>query len=163
MYQILSIFHKIGLLMTVGMITAALVYGWYKKISPNAKLQFPFKWISPSVRTGLFILIVSGLGMYSLNAKAFNASLTFWVKMIFVLGIILNNIWLNGALKSKSRQLSADPALANSPELLKIKKQLKFAENLSLFLWYSTTIVSFLLPEGMEGGIDGNTEGKGIF
>lgn len=149
--------------MTVGVITASLVYGWYKKLSPNTKLQFPYKWISPSVKTGLFILIISGLGMYSINAKILNASITFWAKMIFVVGIILNNIWLNGTLKPKSRQLSADPALVNSPELQKIKKRIQFAENLSLFLWYSTTVVSFLLPEGTGGGINGSKEEEGIF
>lgn len=163
MHEILSILHKIGLLMTVGVITASLVYGWYKKLSPNTKLQFPYKWISPSVKAGLFILIVSGLGMYSLDAKTYNASETFWIKMIFVMGIILNNIWLNGTLKPKSRQLSADPASANSPELQKIKRRIQFAENLSLFLWYSTTIVSFLLPEGVEGSINGSREEEGIF
>lgn len=149
--------------MTVGVITASLVYGWYKKISPNTKLQFPYKLISPSVKTGLFILIVSGLGMYSMNAKVLNGSETFWIKMIFVLAIIVNNIVLNSVLKPKAKMLSADPAKADSPEMAKIKKQLQTAEQVSLFLWYATTIISFALPEGMESDINGNTEEEGIF
>lgn len=149
--------------MTVGMITASLVYGWYKKLSPNTKLRFPYKWISPSVKAGLFILIVSGLGMYSLNAKALNASETFWIKMIFVLAIIVNNIILNSVLKPKARTLSADPAKADSPEMAKLKKRLQVAEQVSIFLWYAATIISFALPEGAEGDINGSKEEDGIF
>lgn len=153
-YEILSIFHKIGLMMTVGVITASLVYGWYKKILPNTKLQFPYKWISLSVKTGLFILIVSGLGMYSMNAKVLNGSETFWIKMIFVLAIIVNNIILNSVLKPKAKALSADPNKSDSPEMVKIKKQLKTAEQVSLFLWYATAVISSALPESMEGDLD---------
>lgn len=149
-YEIFKFFHGVGLLMTVGVITASLVYGWYKKISPNTKIQFPYKWISPSVKAGLAILILSGLGMYAENAKAFNSSVTFFVKMAFVLALIANNMWLNAGLKPQGKKLFADPALAGSPEVLKLKKKFKFAENLSLFLWYATTIVSFLLPESNE-------------
>lgn len=149
--------------MTVGMITASLVYGWYKKLSPGTKLQFPYKWISPSVKTGLFILIVSGLGMYSLDAKTYNTSETFWIKMIFVVAIIVNNIVLNSVLKPKARTLSADPAAADSLELAKLKQKLKTAEQVSLFLWYAATIISFALPEGMEGDINGSMEEEGIF
>lgn len=163
MYEILSILHKIGLLMTVGMITASLVYGWYKKLSPDTKLQFPYKWISPSVKTGLFVLIVSGLGMYSMNAKALNGSETFWIKMIFVLAIVVNNIVLNSVLKPKARTLSADPASADSPEMAKLKKRLQTAEQVSIFLWYAATIISFALPEGMEGDVNGSMEEEGIF
>lgn len=149
-YEIFKALHGLGLLMTVGVITATLVFGKYKKMFPDTKIPFPFKWISPSVKAGLVILIVSGLGMYGENAKELNASVTFWIKMVFVLALIVNNIWLNTDLRPKSKKLSADPALANSPELLKIKKRFKLAENLSLFLWYAATIISVFLPDSHE-------------
>lgn len=151
-YEIFKALHGLGLLMTVGFITAALVYGWTKKFFPDFKIPFPFKWMSPSIKAGLVILIISGLGMYAENAAELNKSLTFWVKMAFVLSIIANNIWLNSDLRPKNKKFAADPALANSPEALKIKKRFKMAENLSLFLWYATTIISALLPDSHEEG-----------
>lgn len=141
--------------MTVGVITASLVYDWYKKLFPNdkllAKIQFPYKWISPSVRIGLVVLIISGLGMYSENPERFNGSAVFWIKMMLVFALIANNIWLNGILKPKGKKIFSDPDLANSPEALKLKKTFKLAENMSLVLWFATMLVSFLLPEGHEG------------
>lgn len=141
--------------MTVGVITASLAYGWYKKLFPNdklfAKIQFPYKWISPSVKIGLALLIISGLAMYSEKAERFNSSAVFWIKMAFVLALIANNIWLNSFLKPKGKKIFSDPTLADSPEAIKLKKTFKFAENLSLFLWFATMLVSFLLPEGDEG------------
>ena len=154
MYEIYKFLHGIGILMTVGVITASLIYGWYKKLFPNNKLltkiQFPYKWISPSVKIGLVVLIISGLGMYAERAEQFNSSAVFWIKMGFVLALVINNIWLNSILKPKGKKIFSDPVLANSPEALKLKKTFNFAENLSLFLWFTTMIVSFLLPEGRE-------------
>lgn len=152
MYEIFKLIHYVGLLMTVGMITASLFYGWYKKFFPQTKWQFPYKWISPSVKIGLVVLIISGFAMYSERAQEFNSSIVFWIKIVFVLAIIGNNMWLNTGLKPKGNKIFSDPAMANSPEAMKLKKQFKFSENLSLFLWYGATIVSFLLPES-EGGI----------
>ncbi len=151
-YEIFKALHGLGLLMTVGVITATLAYGYYKKMFPDTKIPFPFKWISPSVKAGLVILIISGLGMYAENAEELNGSVVFWMKMVFVLAIIANNIWLNAGLRPKSKKFSADPALASSPEALQIKKRFKFAENLSLFLWYATTIISVLLPDSNKEG-----------
>lgn len=150
-YEFFKFLHGIGLLMTVGMITASIVYGWILKLYPNFKLKFPYKLISPSVKLGLFILIVSGLAMYSMRAKVLNGSIVFWIKMVFVLSVVGNNVWINSFLRPKSRKLSADPAMAESPELARLKRRFKMAENISLFLWYAATIISMALPEGHEG------------
>lgn len=150
-YEFFKFLHGIGLLMTVGMITASIAYGWLLKIVPSFPIKFPYKFISPSVKIGLALLIVSGLAMYSMQAEVLNGSIVFWIKMAFVLSVVGNNIWINSFLRPKSRKLSADPAMAESPELIKLKKRFKRAENLSLFLWYATTLISALLPEGREG------------
>lgn len=150
-YEFFKFLHGIGLVMSVGMITASLIYGWFIKIVPNFKYKFPYKLISPSVKIGLALLIVSGLAMYSMRAQVLNSSIFFWIKMVFVVSIIANNIWINSFLKPKSIKLSADHAMAESPELLKLRKRFKMAENLSLVLWYATVIISALLPEGHEG------------
>ena len=109
MYEIYKFLHGIGILMTVGVITASLIYGWYKKLFPNNKLltkiQFPYKWISPSVKIGLVVLIISGLGMYAERAEQFNSSAVFWIKMGFVLALVINNIWLNSILKPKGKKI----------------------------------------------------------
>ena len=150
-YEIFKFLHGIGLVMTVGMITASLAYGWFVKIFPDFKYKFPYKLISPSVKIGLALLIVSGLAMYSMRAEILNSSIVFWIKMVFVLSIIGNNVWINSFLKPKSKKLSSDPAMVESPELLRLKKRFKTAETLSLILWYATTLISALLPEGYEG------------
>lgn len=147
MYEIFKIFHDIGILMSVGAIAIETVFVWYKRFFPNTKIQFPFKRISQSVQAGLVILIISGFAMYSQKAEIFNSSMVFWVKMAFVAALIANNIWLNSFLKPKSRRMSADLAFASSPEAQKLKRRFKIAETLSLFLWITTTLVSFLLPE----------------
>lgn len=151
MYELFKFLHGVGLVMSIGMITASLVYGWFIKIVPDFKLKFPYKLISPSVKIGLFLLIVSGLAMYSMRAEVLNSSTAFWIKMVFVVGVIANNVWINSFLKPKSKTLSADPAMAESPELLRLRKRFQMAENLSVILWYVTAIVSALLPEGDEG------------
>lgn len=150
MYEIFKIFHGIGLLMSVGAIGCEVVYDWYRKFFSQTKIQFPYKRVSQSVQAGLVILIISGFAMYSQKAEFFNSSRAFWIKMAFVALLIVNNIWLNSFLKPRSRRMSADLAFASSPEAQKLKRQFKIAETLSLFLWVTTTLVSFLLPEGIE-------------
>ena len=87
-----------------------------------------------AVLTGLAAVVISGVFLALADLDAYWASSAFWIKMAFVLALLVN-----GAGLARAGRRVADGHLASW-------RALRLASMLSLALWFLTTLIGAALP-----------------
>lgn len=134
--------HLVGFALGVGGITVSsiLFFRFLKdfKISPSEDKVL--KTISQVVWLGLFLVILSGIGLYVPKMEMLNESPVFLVKMVVVLIIILNGAFLDLVISPKLIKIS----FKGSGLVSKIQRMrsMAFASGaVALVSWYSAFIL----------------------
>lgn len=144
----LLIMHLVGFALGVGgaTITDILFYRFLKDFKITKEEDSIFQVMSQVIWAGLFIAIISGLGLYLPNAEALNESVKFLVKVIVVAVVTINGAVLNLVVSPRLVDMSFknEDEMKNSVDVKKTARFRKIAFALgaiSIVSWYSAAIL----------------------
>lgn len=131
MEKIWIILHFVGVVLGAGSVTTAyareLYFRWHPEHHPRRGI---LPVITPLVTAGFILVILSGFGLYGLDAQNLSASPLFLLKIGLVVGLLLNHIILNAYIRPRYAQMQAVG---------------RVSDYVSLVGWYVIVIISVFL------------------
>jgi hypothetical protein len=85
----------------------------------------------------LAVVVLSGVLLMAADLDAYLSSTAFWVKMAFVVGLVINGAWL---VRTTARAAYGD---------LQAVKRVPLVSLVSLSLWFLTTLLGAVLPNAL--------------
>lgn len=145
MYNLIIFLHLLGLSLGVGgvIISDVLFHALEKKERPE-RIIHTFPYLSKIISLGLFILILSGIGLVS-KEEDYLSSPIFWVKMFFVVVVIVNGLFLNLKISPKIIKYYTAPHEFTDSDFSHLKAKAYVSGAISLFSWLAAFILGVLL------------------
>lgn len=139
--NLLIFFHLLGLTAAVGSVIVSDVLFWAleKKERPE-RIIHTFPYLSKVVWVGLIILIISGIGLVIRETVYLYATI-FWIKMFFVVIIIINGLFLNLKVSPSLLKYYSSSQEFSPNDILHLKAQAHISGVISFLSW----ITAFLL------------------